>query len=608
MGNAVDKRLKSLPQTPIGIEIGTIVQQAKNVTTAINSFVINLIEAVLIVIGVLIFAMGLRSGLIIGAILVLTVAATFIVMKANNVMLERISLGALIIALGMLVDNAIVVVEGILVNSQRGMDKIKAAATIVKQTMWPLFGATVVAVLAFTAIGASNDSTGEYCRSLYQVILYSMMLSWLMAITLCPLYGVMFLKTNKQLGDVDPYKGIFFQIYKKFLIFSLRYRYIAIIILAVSLVLAMIGFGFIDKSFFPDSTQPQFMVHYWLPQGTYITQTEKDLAQIAKHLLTFEGITDTASSAGQGFLRFQLTYTPEEPNPAYGIILVTAENYKKIPDLMEKINSYLADNYPQAQGYCRRFVLGPGDPFKIQARLRGPDPNVLRDLSVKVGRIMNDNPDVVDVSTDWRQKVPVIRPIAAETQVLNAGITRSDVANALLYATEGRTVGYYREKDELLPIVARSPLPERVDAADLGSIEIYSPVAQRFIPMGQVVVDFKTVSENQIIRRRNRLPTLIVRCDPKAGPASLVFEKLRPQIEAVLLPSGYTLEWGGEYENSADAQKALAANIPVIVILIVLIVIMLFNSIKKPVIIFLTVPLAVIGVTAGLLLTDHHLA
>lgn len=606
MGNAVSRRLRELEaQTPIGIEIGTIFQQSDNVTAAINGFVISLIEAVAIVVGVLIFAMGLRSGLIIGFILLLTVMGTFILMKYNGVMLERISLGALIIALGMLVDNAIVIVEGILVNSQRGMDKIKAAGAIVKQTMWPLFGATLVAILAFAAIGASNDSTGEYCRSLFQVILYSMFLSWVLAITLCPLYGVMFLKIKRQEGEADPYKGMLFQGYKKLLVFVLRHRLITIVLLAVLLVLAVYGFGFIEKSFFPDSTQPQFLVHYWLPQGTYITETAQSLSQIARDLMEYDEVAAVACCAGQGFLRFQLTYTPEEPNPAYGVVLVTVENYKQIPALMKKVNAYLAEAHPEAQSYCRRFMLGPGDPFKIQARLRGADPRVIRGLSLQIEQIMIAMPEATDVSTDWRQQVPVIRPLVAETQARNAGITRTDIAHALLYATEGRTVGYYREKDELLPIIARSPQAERADASELNNVEIYSTVAQRFIPLRQAVVDFKTVTENQIIRRRNRLPTLTVRCDPKEGPASPVFAALQGPIEAIGLPEGYTLEWGGEYENSTDAQAALMANIPVIVVLIVLIVITLFNSVRQPLIIFLTVPLAIIGVTAGLLLTDQ---
>ncbi len=607
MGQAVDQRLKELEaDTPIGMEIGVISHQADSVTTAISGFVISLIQAIAIVIGVLIFAMGFRSGILIGAILLLTIFATFIVMKMQGVMLERISLGALIIALGMLVDNAIVVVEGILINSQKGMDKVKAASSIVQQTMWPLFGATVVAVLAFAAIGASNDSTGEYCRSLFQVILYSLTLSWILAITLTPLYGVMILKVKKQQGDEDPYKGALYQVYKKFLIFCIRFRTITIAVLVGLLVLAIYGFGHVDKSFFPNSTRPQFMVHYWLPQGTQITVTEEKVKEIADYLLEqYEEITDVAAVVGQGALRFLLTYAPEEPNPGYAILFVSVNDYKIISDLMQEIENYLNTSNPDAQAYCRRFILGPGDPFKIQVRLRGSDPDELRRLAKQVEQIMLDDPEVEDISTDWRQRVPLIRPVVAETQARNAGLTRSDIARGIQYATEGRNIGYYREKDELLPIIARSPEDERTDVADLTNAQIYSPVAQGFIPLKQVLVDFETVSENQIIRRRNRLPTLTVRCNAKDAPTSTVFEKLRPKIEAIQLPPGYDLEWGGEYEDSGRARSALMAKMPVIAMLMALTVIILFDSIRKPLIIFLTIPLATIGVTVGLLMTDQ---
>jgi multidrug efflux pump subunit AcrB len=247
-------------------------------------------------------------------------------------------------------------------------------------------------------------------------------------------------------------------------------------------------------------------------------------------------------------------------------------------------------------------VLGPGDAYKIQARLRGPDPAVLRTLSDQVQAVMRQEPLAVDINTDWRQRVPLIRSVVAETQARNAGLTRSDIARGTQYATEGITVGFYREKDELLPIIARSPNTERADVSDLANVQIYSPVAKGFIPLQQTLVGFESVSEDQIIRRRNRQPTLIVRCDAQDGaPASAVFEKLRARIEAIPLPSGYELQWGGEYEDSAKAQVALMAKMPIIVTLMVLIVIILFNSIKKPLIIFLTVPLAIIGVTVGLL-------
>ncbi len=615
MGQAVDQRLNDLQAvTPIGIETGVIAHESEAVTTAVSGFVISLVEAIAIVIGVLMVAMGLRSGLLIGFILLLTVLATFVVMASQGVALERISLGALIIALGMLVDNAIVVVEGILINLQRGMDRITAASKIVGQTMWPLFGATVVAVLAFAAIGASQDSTGEYCRSLFLVILYSLMLSWVLAITVTPLLGTMFLRVKASAGgdQDDPYGGLLFRVYRAFLESCIRARWLTLFVLVGLLILSIQGFGLVKKSFFPQSTRPQFMVHYWLPQGTHISRTEADLATIEAHVLEMEGVTEVATFVGQGSLRFLLTYAPEEANSAYGMLLVGVEDYRAIDALSAEIHNYLYENFPDGQAFSRKFVLGPGDPAKIHARLRGSDPDVLRGLATEATRIMYGVPNVTDIRDDWRQRVPLIRPVVAETQARNAGVTRAQVAQALETFSTGAQVGVYREEDELLPIIARSPLAERVDVGNLKDVQIWSPVARSAIPIRQVVLDFETTSENSIIRRRDRLPTLTVKCDPAVGEASPVFNRLRPQVEAMFAEkerewklSGYSLEWGGEYEDSGKAQAALASKIPVIGLLVVLVVVFLFNSVRKPLIIFLTVPLAVIGVSAGLLLTDQ---
>ncbi len=631
MANSVDKKLKKLmAEIPIGIEIGTIAHQAQAVNTAVSGFVINLIEAIVIVVAVLMIAMGLRSGILIGGILLLTILMTFVLMKAEEIPLQRISLGALIIALGMLVDNAIVIVEGILVNTQKGMSKIKAAAAIVEQTQWPLFGATVVAVLAFAAIGLSQDSTGEYCRSLFQVMLFSLMCSWILAITVTPLLGVAFLgnhkpkttdnsdnhnennnnekknndNNSKQTTD-DPYQGALFRLYRSFLVLCLRFRVVTVIILIGLLALSIYGFGFIEKSFFPDSTRPQFMIHYWLPEGTDIRVTEKDIAKIEKYVMKLDGVTDVASFVGSGATRFLLTYAPEDPDEAYGMLLVGVKDYRLIPDLMKKITKHLKDNFQNAQAFCRRFMLGPGDANKIQARFRGPDPAVLRKIAAKAEAIMKSEPNAVDVNTDWRNMVPVIRPIIAETQARNAGLTRANICAALQTTFTGTQIGIYREGDELLPIIARAPANERNNIANIHDIQIWSPVAHKAIPISQYILGFETLTENHIIRRRHRLPTITVRCDAGSGPASVVFEKLRPKIEEISLPEGYELSWGGEYENSTDAKKALAGKLPLTALMMILIVIILFNSIRKPMIIFLTVPLAVIGVTAGLLLTKN---
>lgn len=614
MGDALVQRMHELKgETPVGIEFGPVSIQSDSVKASISSFVISLIEAIAIVIGVLVFAMGLRSGVIIGAVLLITVMATFIVMNTQGVMLERISLGALIIALGMLVDNAIVVVEGILIGAENGETKEKAASNIVKQTTWPLFGATVIAVLAFAAIGVSQDKTGEFCRSLFQVVLYSLMLSWLLAITSTPLLGVMFLKIKPSEGDKkDPYGGALFVGYKRFLLACIKFRWITVGVLVVALVGAVVGFGHVKQSFFPPSTRAQFMVHYWLPQGTHITRTEQDVSVLEAYLMAQEGVQDVASIVGQGGLRFLLTFTPENKNSAYGMLLVSVEDSQAIDGLMAATKAYVDENLPDAQSFSRRFVLGPGEAQKIQVRFRGEDPQVLRQLAEEARRICAEEPMATDIVDDWRQRVPIVRPVIAEQQARNAGITRAQITQALQRAYGGVTVSVYREGDELLPVVLRSPAAERHDVGALRYVQVWSPVAQRSIPLSQLITRYETSSEDALIQRRNKLPTITVKCDPAVGEAVPVLMKLMPVMQAHFDQlvkewnlNGYTMEWGGEYENSRDAQAALAGKLPITGLFMVLICIMLFNSLKKPLVIFLTVPLALIGVTVGLLVCDQ---
>jgi multidrug efflux pump subunit AcrB len=605
MGNALRDRFIQLEkETPVGIELGLIAVQSASVTTAINNFIVSLGQAIIIVVGVLMIAMGLRSGILIGGILLLTVLGTFIVMQMQGIMLERISLGALIIALGMLVDNAIVVVEGILINLQKGMGRIEAASKIVGQTIWPLLGATVVAVLAFAAIGASQDSTGEYCRSLFYVIMISLMLSWLLAITVTPLFGVMFLKVKPGAADKDPYGGVIFTLYRGFLTMCVNQRWLTVLVLVAMMILGVWGFGFVEQSFFPDATRPQFMVHYWLPQGTYIERTEEDLKRLQEDILEIEGVDSVAGFVGAGATRFLLTYSPEDANSAYGMVLVTVDDYKQIPELRKKVQDILDADYPDALAYSRQFALGPGEAQKIQVRFRGPDPVVLRRLSDQAMAILDANPNIVDKMTDWRDRVPMVRPLLAETQARNAGIVRANVCEALNRAFVGEQIGQYREGDELLPIVARSPEEERYDVDNLHDIQIWSDVAHKAIPIGQVILGFETVSEETLIWRRDRLPTITVKCDPKEGTAAAAFGPIMKQFtEEIKVPIGYEMQWGGEYEDSADAQAGLAARMPITVLMMILIVIILFNAIRDPLVIFLTVPLAIIGVTVGLLIT-----
>jgi multidrug efflux pump subunit AcrB len=650
MGEGIEQKVKELePLAPLGMELEVISLQSESVTQSINGFVVNLIEAIVIVVVVLLFAMGLRSGLIIGAVLFITICGTFVFMGMWNVTLERISLGALIIALGMLVDNAIVVVDGMRIKMEQGEDAISAANEIVGQTAMPLLGATVVAVLAFAAIGTSKDSTGEYCRTLFQVILISLMFSWVTAVTITPLLCKYSLIGKKKPGKEDqkakdPYAGKFFQIYKKLLITAINLRYMTVGIVIGIFILSLIGFGFIKTMFFPTATRPQFFVELYFPEGYRIEDTARELEATEKYLKGSEGVTNVISEIGGGDPRFLLTYVPGKASSSYAVILVSVEDYEVIDTIFQKTQTELEKLLPNTVVNVRKFLLGPGEGGKIQLRISGPDRMMLRELAGKVKEILNADPQAKAVRDEWKEKVKVVRPQLEEAQASQLGISRPEVARAFEESFSGTTTGIYRDKStfepQLLPIIARAPDYERMNLDTIQSLQIWSQAAGRMIPIGQVVSGFNTETENANIGRRDRVTMIKIHADPRTELPSELLARVKPEIEKALnvdvgqvtgqdfgpednpfqdfehevipirdsdqLPlkglPGYYIAWGGEAEDSARANAGLQKSIPIFFALMVLIVIFLFNSVRQPLIIWLTVPLSIIGVTIGLLL------
>ena len=639
MGQGLDERIKSLrPVMPLGMEGHLIAMQSEAVTTAIGSFLISLLEAVVIVVVVLLFFMGLRSGLIIGSILFITISGTFIFMDMLNITLERISLGALVIALGMLVDNAIVVTDGIRVRMQQGMSAFEASSKVVGQTSVPLLGATVVAVTAFAAIGTSPDSTGEYTRALFTVILISLMLSWLTAVTSTPLFCKHFLMGKQPVdsGDSDPYSGKLFTAYRNILSASIRNRRLTLVLVIIIFVTAILGFGHVKVSFFPDSTRPQFYVDYWFPEGTHIDETSQRMRDAEKLLMTKDGVTGVATEIGGANPRMLLTYSGEYPYHSFARTLVSVDDNRILAGLTQELQGELEQLYPDAIVAVRLFVNGPSTGGKLQLRIYGPDSEEVRKLGTIAEQAMLDEPNAKAVRNEWRNMVKVVRPQLSEAQSRQVGITRPQLAQAIQAAVEGTTVGVYREKDELLPIIARAPGDERVDLDNLGAIQVWSPAAQTMIPADQVVSEFTTEFENPHIWRRNRAKMLKIHADPREGLPSELMKVLKPKVEKALqvdLASvlghepgkhtadtlvvreddkwpikdkpGYYMAWGGEVEDSAKANTSLGQQMPIFFGLMVLIVLWLFNSIKKTLIIWLTVPLSIIGVTVGLLLLNQ---
>lgn len=608
MGRAVLERLHELQaQVPVGLEAEPVIMQSEAVNRAINGFITSLVEAVAIVVVVLLIFMGMRSGLIIGAVLIVTVIATFILMDVEGVALERISLGALIIALGMLVDNAIVVTEGMLVRIQQGEERLQAAKTVVSQTMWPLLGATAIAILAFAAIGLSQDSTGEFCRSLFQVMLYSLLLSWVLAITLTPLLCYWFLRGPVAAGPGTggAYQGRLFRLYRQLLDACLHHRGRTVAVAAVLMVAAVSGFLTIKGSFFPKSTMPYFMVHYWLPEGSDIRATSQDLAKVETFLTRDSRVAGVTSFIGQGAPRFILTYAPEKANASYGMLLVKVNDYRQIDGIEAELGPYMAQTFPDAEPRIQRFNLGPSPASSVEVRFSGPDPKVLRQLAEQAKAIIRHAGGTV-IKDDWRERVNVVVPLYAQQQAQYAGISRSDLNTALAANFTGSTVGIYREGNDQIPIVSRAPVAERHDISQIGNVQIWSSSWGTYIPIQQVVSGFDTQWQNARIHRRNRLPTITAGGEPAAGQlASELLASVQAPIEALPLPLGYSMEWGGEYESSRDAQVALLGGISGSAILMVVISVLLFNTIRHPLIIWMVVPLSIIGVSAGLLLSGE---
>jgi multidrug efflux pump subunit AcrB len=604
VGRAVDSKLESLlPVIPIGMEMMSVYDQPAEVENSVGGFIVSVGQAVLIVLAVLLLFMGVRTGIVIGAVLLITVAGTLFFMNLYGIELQRISLGALVIALGMLVDNAIVVAEGMLVRMNAGMSAVKAAGEAVGKTIWPLLGGTVIGILAFSAIGLSTDNSGEFASSLFYVILISLALSWVTAISTTPLLCALLLKPESSAADADPYAGKLFQVYRRVVAAAVNHRWITIGIVVALFTLAVAGFGSVKSGFFPDSNTPIFFVDVWEPEGADIRSTRDDTLRISEFIRQQPGVVQTTSVIGGPHQRFTLVYDAKEPTAAYAQIIVRTESREQIDAVWDSVATFMREEMPWTDPIIKAMRIGPGRDAKIEARFSGPDPVVLRKLAEEAQAIMRANGDAVDIRNDWRSPVKVATPVFNEQVGRQLGVDRESLGAAMQYAFDGTRAGVYRDGNRLLPIQMRAPLEERGDIDNMRDIQVWSPVLRASVPVSQVVSDYDTRWENAVIRGRDRIQTIIASCNPRDGLAGPLLASLRPEIEGIALAPGYTLEWGGEYEDSINAEAGLAASLPVGFLLMILTSIFLFGTLKQPAIIWLTVPLAIVGITAGLLAT-----
>ncbi|TCS37692.1 efflux RND transporter permease subunit [Reinekea marinisedimentorum] len=610
VGELVRAELESLSSMiPLGVEYNPIYFQSDEVANAVSGFLMSLVQAVGIVIVVLLVFMGLRSGILIGLILVITIFGTFIIMDMAGISLQRISLGGLIVSLGMLVDNAIVVVEGVLIGMKKGKTKLQAASDVVKQTKWPLLGATVVAITAFGPIGLSPDSIGEFVGSLFWVLLISLLISWFTAVALTPFFcDLMFKEGAAVVSDEeenDPYKGFIFTIYKKLLSAAMAHRWVSIVVLVGMLFGALWSFQFVKQAFFPASATPMFYVELRYPEGTSMETTTAKAAELGSFLSEDERVEFVASTINYGFSRFMLTYQSVEYGENNAQLVVRTHNRDEIPALLNDIDSYLSYEQPEVFFMTRRIQLGPASGSKLEVRFQGKDATVLRELAEEVKDIYRSNEYLSGVRDDWKQPVKVLQPVFDVEKGAELGITKSDFETALLTFAEGQTVGVYRDGTDLLPIKLTLPETERDGVDQLQNIQLYSN--GRYINITEVTDGFNVVWENPTIEHRDRERTITAMADPALDSpyiADELFFQVKDAIDAIELPEGYTLTHGGEYESSAEARGNMARLAPMGYMFMLIITILLFNSFKEAAVVWLCVPLMLVGIVTGLLVLN----
>lgn len=611
VGRALADRLQQMSaDKPAGLHINVFYDQAAEVAQSVSGFIANFLMALAIVVGVLLIFMGLRSGIIIALSLALNVLGTLLIMYLLGIELQRISLGALIIALSMLVDNAIVVVEGVLIARQQGSPLVTAMNQVIRRSAFPLLGATVIAILAFAPIGLSQDSTGEYCKSLFQVLLISLMLSWISALTLTPVLIKRWLFSARapetDATAASPYDGGFYRLYQRTLNTLLARKSVTLSLMALLLALAIWGFGSVRQNFFPAANTPLFFVDLWLPYGTDINATEKMASEVEKSINGRPGVLTTVTTIGQGSMRFMLTYNGQRQYSNYAQIMVRMDDQRKIAAFTRELDLSLARDYPQVNASTQRVMFGPSGGSAIELRIKGPEPDRMRQIASQVSAILAADPATDSVRSDWQNRSKVIRPQFNPELGRELGVDKKEVDEALEMNFSGSRVGLYREGADLLPVVVRPPVSERHDVNHLNNVLVWSQSLQRYLPLSNVVAGFALEWEDPLILRRDRSRVLTVMTDPNPlsqDTAADIVARVRPAIEQLRLPHGYSLEWGGDAESSSEAQQGVFSTLPLGYLVMFAITVLMFSSLKNAVAIWLTVPLALIGVTPGFLLT-----
>ena len=603
---------------PHGVEFEYTQFQADEVDKKVKDFASNLFQAVAIVMIVMLISLGLRTGLVVATLIPMAIVMSFIFMSLFNVGINSMSLAALIIALGLLVDNAIVVSESILVQVSAGASVKDAAISATAELKTPLLVSSLTTAAAFLPIYLAESSVGEYTAALFQVVTITLLCSWVLALTMIPLLCVLFLRVKKKAVD-EGFETLFYQKYRGLLLLALRRPLASIVVVALVFFGSLQLFGLIPAIFFPPNERQTLTAELRLPTGTPLARSEEVVQEVEAFIaeslqVTDEqiaagehGVTNWASFIGEGAPRFFLSYGPEPSSPEYAILVVNASSREYIDTAVERLREFCL-RFPGLKAQIDPLPLGPpaGDPIEI--RISGRDSDTIFTIVDQVRRRLEEVAGPRNLSDDWgaRSKKLLVRINPARAQ--RAGVTNQDIAVSLQTVLSGITTTEYREDDKVIPVTLRSVGADRLDIQKLDSLNVFSQATGQSVPLKQVA-DLEVAWQPGNIRRRDRLRTVTVSADLDPGFTAIsVNKELVPLLEQDRSgwPLGYSYEIGGEDEASEEANASIGAKLPIAALIIVMLLVGQFNSIRRPLIILITIPLGVIGVIIGLLVMRSY--
>ncbi|MCP3129174.1 efflux RND transporter permease subunit [Shewanella sp. KJ2020] len=607
LGEALEAEVTKINAAlPLGMTLSKVTDQAVNISSAVDEFMVKFFVALLVVMVVCFVSMGWRVGIVVAAAVPLTLAAVFVIMAASGKNFDRITLGSLILALGLLVDDAIIAIEMMVVKMEEGYSRIKASAYAWSHTAAPMLSGTLVTAIGFMPNGFARSTAGEYTSNMFWIVGIALIASWVVAVVFTPYLGVKMLPDIKQVegGHDAIYNTRNYNRFRQVLGAVITRKWIVAGAVIMLFVVSVLGMGAVKKQFFPTSDRPEVLVEVQMPYGTSIEQTSSTTAKVEAWLAQQQEARVVTSYIGQGAPRFFLAMSPELPDPSFAKIVVLAGNDKEREALKFRLREAIAGGLaPEAQVRVTQIVFGPPSPFSVAYRVMGPAPDKLRTIADEIKTVMRASPMMLTVNTDWGPRVPTLHFTLNQDRLHAVGLTTNSVSLQLQFLLSGVPITAVREDIRSVQVVGRAAGDIRLDPAKIGDFTLVGSAGQR-IPLSQVgSVDVRM--EDPILRRRDRTPTITVRGDIAEGlqppdVSTTIMTQLQPIIED--LPAGYRIEQAGAIEESAKATVAMLPLFPIMIALTLLIIILQVRSIAAMVMVFLTSPLGLIGVVPTLLL------